>query len=1266
MQLKRHSLHNLILMGWFLLWLFPAQAQTSLTVPDSVDAVITTLISSSAEESVIHYSFSAFSLKGHDVDGKFRSRPYLGNTAPLLEQGSPDLLLSARSLIIPDDGRMEVEVLHAVYEEYHNVDLLPSKGNLLRNTNPDDVPYVWGPAYQQDRFFPGQVASLREPYVLRDYRGQTVLFYPFQYNPVTKVLRVYYDVTVRVYKAEAGGENRLERATRLATLPGEFYRTYARHFLNFAPDGINYTPLGEEGKMLVISHGPFMPAMEDFVRWKNMKGIPTEMVNVSTIGTTAAAIKSYVTNYYNTHGLTFLLLVGDAAQIPTHSLAAGHSDNTYGYLVGNDSYPELFVGRFSSETASDVEIQVMRTLMYEIAPDTTGGWLEKSIGIASSEGPGHYGEMDYQHVRLMQTDLLGYTYTHNLEYFEGSQGGNDAPGNPTQVMVTTAVNNGAGTILYTGHGSTTSWATSGFANTNVNSLTNLNRWPFIWSVACVNGNFVNSTCFAETWLRASSGDQPTGAVAMFASTVNQAWNPPMEGQDEMVDILVESYANNTKRTFGGLSINGCMKMNDVFGNAGSKETDHWTIFGDPSVFVRTMTPTPIMATHAPAAQQGGTIFPVFSPDNGARATLSHNGVILGSAVVTGSVASIQYSSPLAPDTMDLVITAFNKIPYIARVTVLVPNAPYVIYQTHDVNDIQGNSNQRADYGETISLDLTLENIGMQPSGILKVILRSKDAHVTVIDSITNVPAVPQSGTQLLSGSFTIHISDSVPNAHSAMMELHITDALSNQWTSWFSILCHAPSLVIDTLFINDLVGGNGNGKLEPGEVVIVNAQVRNKGGAEGSNHLVSILANHGDVHLFGNQQVNISQLPLNTPVNIHFYARLDTTAPMGTSFRFDVGFVSGHYSTTAHLEDMVLGGDEDFETGDFQKFSWQHAGSNPWTITTQSPYEGSYCARSGAIGHNAQTSLSIDWYAAYPDTLSFWLKVSCENGSVYSQKWDNLEFFINGVSKEWWDGTKPWFRVAYLIPAGQHTFTWRYQKDAYAVAGSDAAWLDMITFPAAGAPVALKPFLLMEEVLFSDHNGNNNGIINAGEKIDIAYQVRNLGYVAAQGVNSQLATAEPQVNLINPSAFIGSQQPAATLATGFVMQVELSPAVMPGQVLAYQFTMTDDQSLSWSYPFTMEVEAVIGLDVPQKEESILLYPNPFADILSLRMPDGFAEGDVRVQIFTVDGRVVLDRHLPKVIPSETRTLDTSAIPTGAMVVRVITGERVYTGKLIRR
>ena len=564
------------------------------------------LISSDIHHSVIKFSVEGFYLNEVETPTGTAGIIDIDNSSRIMIKGAPDLAKLTASVIIPDLAQMKVEVIDAKFEVFENITIAPSKGNLTRDIDPSTVPFQYGNWYKANKFFPGELAELRNPYIVRDYRGQTVIVYPFRYNPVTKELKVYTDITVKISESGQNGTNALIRKEMPAKIDADFSHIYTRHFIN--ADNADYTPVEEQGNMLVISYGSFMTEMQPFVDWKNTIGIPTEIVDVATIGN-SSAIKTYIANYFNTKGLTYVLLVGDAAQVPT-SYASGDSDNNYSYIVGGDHYPDIFVGRFSAENVAQVQTQVQRTTEYEQTPYTGYDWYTKCIGIASSQGPGDDGEYDYQHVRNMQTDLLNYTYTYNYELFDGSQGGHDASGNPTPTMVGNDINTGASIILYTGHGSTTSWGSSGFSNSGVNSLTNTGMLPFIWSVACVNGNFVGNTCFAEAWLRATHNSEPTGAIATMMSTINQSWNPPMEGQDEMVDIMVESYANNIKRTFGGLSMNGCMKMNDTYGSGGESMTDTWICFGDPSVVVRAAVPQNLSVSHNPVILLGSDQFTV--------------------------------------------------------------------------------------------------------------------------------------------------------------------------------------------------------------------------------------------------------------------------------------------------------------------------------------------------------------------------------------------------------------------------------------------------------------------------------------------------------------------------------------------------------------------------------------------------------------------------------------------------------------------------------
>jgi PKD repeat protein len=660
----RTTFISFLLLTWSVLGFSTIWMETG--SPISVPAKIN-MVSSTIDRSVIHFTLKGFDLREVQTPNGPAFSVEVENSTPILEAGAPDLPKITASLIIPDMAGMSIRVISSGFRDYPDILVAPSKGVIMRDTDPSTVPYHFGNMYSEDKFYPGTLSGTREPYIIRDVRGQTIIAYPFQYNPVTKTLRVYYDLTIELYKTSESGTNPLNNSISVKKIPTDFLSVYQHQFINF--DAMTYTPLGEYGNLLVICYGSFLSAMQPYVEWKRAEGYHTELINKDSVGTTAAQIKSYIANYYNTKGLTHVLLVGDGPQIPTNtgSGLGGPSDNAYGYIVGNDHYSDVFIGRFSAENEAQVQTQVQRTLDYEQNPQfLTNDWFTSVIGIASNQGQGDDNEMDYQHIRNQQTQLLNYTYTWNPELFDGSQGGNDAPGNPTPPMVVDEVDNGASLILYTGHGSKTSWGSSGFSNTNVNQLTNTGMLPFIWSVACVNGEFMSGgPCFAEAWMRASQGGQPTGAIAFLGATINQSWNSPMEGQDEMTNILIESDSNNIKRTFAGLSINGCMKMIDSYGTDGQNMADTWTVFGDPTIMVRTAVPQSITAQYDTMLYISDSILTVHCSVNGARVTATLADSILATGLVANDSVNLTFHPlTIAFDTIHLVITAYNMLPYI--------------------------------------------------------------------------------------------------------------------------------------------------------------------------------------------------------------------------------------------------------------------------------------------------------------------------------------------------------------------------------------------------------------------------------------------------------------------------------------------------------------------------------------------------------------------------------------------------------------------------
>jgi PKD repeat protein len=554
----------------------------SVTVAFAAKGNKVTLVSASPNEIVVKFQVNSYDFQRVQTPNGEELVLTAPTSSRILEKGAPDLTLLGTSVIIPDKGKMKVNVIDSKFIEIDHIKIAPSKGNLLRNIDPNKVPFEYGKWYKKNKFYPGELAEMTKPYIARDFRGQAVIVYPFQYNPVNAILRVYTEITVKISKnGNKKGENEFNRnkPLKLDKLNREFKNVYSRHFINFdqiTEAQLEYTPLQDPiGDMLIICYSSFMDEMAPFVSWKENIGYNVDLVDYSTIGS-SSALKTYVANYYNSNGLDYLLLVGDHAQVPTSSTSAGDSDNNYGYIVGSDHYLDIFVGRFSAENATHVTTQVDRTIYYEQDVLSSATWFRHAIGMGSSEGPGHNNEYDYQHINNILSDLSGYGYTTHTNHQSGGSTAN----------LSDLINNGAGTMWYCGHGSTTAWTCGWtFSTTNVNALVNENELPAIFSVACVVGNFKNNTCFCEAWLRATNNGNPTGSVAHAGSTINQSWVPPMDAQDEMADLLVST--SGPKRTFGGVFVNGLFKMIDLNGSGGESMADTWTCFGDASVQLRT-------------------------------------------------------------------------------------------------------------------------------------------------------------------------------------------------------------------------------------------------------------------------------------------------------------------------------------------------------------------------------------------------------------------------------------------------------------------------------------------------------------------------------------------------------------------------------------------------------------------------------------------------------------------------------------------------------
>ena len=968
-------------------------------------------------------------------------------TAPggvsMLKEGAPDLPVFTTSIQIPDLAKMQLEVISSEYIDVSVESVIPSRGNITRDININLVPFKKGLTYDKNSFYPDNIAFLRSPYIIRTKRGQTVVFQPFQYNPIDGVLRVHTNITVSV-KA-----NGISTGNPLVKLPSknrgmrEMEEIYSRHFLNNVPTNDRYTPLDENGAMLIICYGPFIDAMQPFIDWKIKKGMHVELYNVDDIGD-AADIKTFVEDYYYANGINFLLLVGDIAQVPSPRFSEGAgsnspSDTYYGFIPSQDYYPDVFVGRFSAETVSHVNTMVNRTISYERYPDIDdGSWYIEGAGFASNEGPGDDGEYDNEHMDIIRQKLLDYNYGDIEQVYDPS--GTIAEGE-------VAINDGLSIINYTGHGSNGSWGNGcPMNNTNVNSLTNTGMWPWIWSVACVNGEFHIGTCFAETWLRATdSNGQPTGAIATLMASVNQAWNPPMDGQDEMVDIFVESYENNIKRTFGGLSYNGCMEMNDNYGSQGDLETLYWNTFGDPSFEVRSNYPQPLDVSHSNVIILGSSELVIQTNSSEAVAALTKNGIILGVASANeNGICQINLEEPASvPGSIDLVITSYNSIPYETEINVIAPEGSYMLLDDFSIS----NNDEAVNFSDQVSLSVMIENIGTETSGFITTTLINQTDNATVLTPSITIDSV-LANQMLEAGPFEFEVSSNVTNQESVEFKLLIEENESS-WEYPISLTANAPeyNMVSSSIFDGE------NGSLDPGENVSMQMVIENTGSAALHYPTFEVYENDDYISIEYVSSDNAYYWDAGSSVIINVNVSVSEDAPVGHSSIawLDIGSLNSDYESLMSIPLNIGMLMDNFESEGFSTHDWRFAGQNEWFIQGQEVFDGDFSIRSGAIGNNQTSEISVEYNVLNQGNINFFAKASSEQGNS-GTIYDYLSFNIDNEQMVVIGGESDWDEYSFMVTPGLHTFRWVYEKDNAGSSGQDCAWLDNIIFPPGSIP----------------------------------------------------------------------------------------------------------------------------------------------------------------------------------------------------------------------
>ena len=857
-----------------------------------------------SQEIVLNFDLGDYNVSRIKKDNEEFSNILFDGSIVTTQKGFAELPYIHASVMLAPDKNYSMEILETVFEDI-NLDypMLPSRGVIYRDQDPDKIPYVIDTKSVVDAFYPENIAINTEPYILRDIRGTNVYVYPFSYNAMQNTLRVYTSVKVKLTQDNSTVINPLLEQPE--SIVREFDGIYNSIFVNYSVNRDDLT-VGEYGDILVICTSRDETAIDPYIQWKREKGYNVTKEVVAT-GTNVASLIQ--TSYDDNNDLLYVQLVGDWPDIKSNTLNGGAPpmDPQLGCVVGTDTYADICIGRFSSNNAAHVTTQVNKVITYEQTPEIGGTWYETATGIASNEGAGDDNEYDFDHIDVIYYEKLDpFTYgAYNDIYDPGANSS----------MVSTAVNTGTSVMNYCGHGWSGGWSSSGFSNSNVQSLTNGDKMPFIISVACNNGDFHQNSgdCFGEAWAKKENG----GSIIFLGASISQPWDPPMRGQDYFMDVMIGGYdyaahagqngisTTEQRTTFGAMIFNGLTLMCVEAGGSSDWETAKtWNTFGDPSLQVRTATPEAVTLSST-AVLSGipftSTVTTTAGPFEGAMVTLSQGSDFF--TAITDASGNVNITHTLTPGDALLVVTGFNLETIYQTITVAPSGGAFVIYDSHDINDAVGNNNGLIDYNETVKIGITLSNVGSVDATNVEVALSSTDAYTTVIDGAENYGTIPAGQTVYIADAFEVSVDAGIPDMHTILFDL--VSSGDQSWNSSFSDIGHAPVLGFVSYIISD-PSGNGNGKLDPGESAELLITVENSGSSEAFNMMGALSSASSYV---GIQQGNMSYGHIaggNTAVQT-FEITADGATPPGHSAAFDFDMSADHGISSTDNFFVVVG-----------------------------------------------------------------------------------------------------------------------------------------------------------------------------------------------------------------------------------------------------------------------------------------------------------------------------------------------------------------------
>ena len=824
-------------------------------------------------------SFSFSSIDATEVSTEKGAFSYITmeNTYPSGNLGDPTLPAVNKLIAIPYGvSNISVEVKNYTTKVYSLSDfgiktIYPQQMPLRKDQKPGDIPFAYNEkTYNAKGFIERPIAEVKIKGTMRGIQIGALTVNPVQYDAATNSIRVYNDIEVEV---------RYSQYDKSAAY-NEFARTFSPYFANVYGQMFNWRDdVYDEHPdlwqnpvhMLIIADRMFEECLQPWYTWKTTKGFFLNINYTDEIGTSAAAIRTFIQEEYDKEPPTFLMIMGDKNQVAASATGSEThcvTDLQYSSVDG-DEFPDMYHSRFPAETVAQMEAMINKALEYEqyTMPDPT--YLNNVLLIAGEDSGwgvtvGH--PTIWYATNYYFNEEHGYDQVH--EFSHGVYTG-----------CYSWLNEGVGFANYTAHGSNTSWAGPQFTVSDVNNLTNEHKYFLAMGNCCEAADWgISGTCFGEAMVRAEN----KAAYAYIGSCPSTYWLNDYYfgvGATNRADGTMPSYEETTMGFYDAMWTDGAyntvtsmMFIGNLASNAAQAlgYTLHcstlydWQAYhtlGDGSILPFRVQPTENTISHLPTLPIGMDFFTV-NANPGSYVGISKDGVLYGAGMVGESgTADIAITPITSGGDVTICVTHPQYIPYTSVIPAAAMDGPYVTVDSF--------TPASAHVGDETPLNITFKNVGTEPTnGTTNVTLTCADNTLTILNGVGSFGNLDPDATTQING-FSYSIAEGVADGTRYTIQVAAVCG-SETWEG--KVIITAGEAVLQ------FEGMANAGGFVPGETLTVTASFKNVGHYMATNAIASI-ASTSEYVTIENETVEVGTIDPTGVATCAFNITVDASCP---------------------------------------------------------------------------------------------------------------------------------------------------------------------------------------------------------------------------------------------------------------------------------------------------------------------------------------------------------------------------------------------------